>query len=182
MMFPHCHSRQVRRCRALIWNPEICVSEANALVDTTRISRTFGAKYLWFPDRRAAGAALVRNDGAFQPFVIPDCRVCGKTGIQCTPWSVMAAIRWNKWFLHSGPPLRFSRNDKLIDRRSSHEIQLGLTRTAGVRTGAHARSCSFVLGKSHLGKRSLFPQVFISSPVLPKLSGMARVETTCTRS
>ncbi len=70
--FPGRHSRQVRQCRTQIWNPEICVSEANTLVDTTRESRAFGAKYIWFPEQRAAGAALVRNDGAFQQLIIPD--------------------------------------------------------------------------------------------------------------
>lgn len=45
-----------------IWNPEISVSEANPLIDSTRISRVFSANYIWFPDQRAACAALVRND------------------------------------------------------------------------------------------------------------------------
>ncbi|WP_306143394.1 hypothetical protein [Roseibium sp. MMSF_3412] len=39
------------------------MSEANTNIDTTVNSRALSPKYIWFPDRRAAVAALVRNDG-----------------------------------------------------------------------------------------------------------------------
>jgi len=61
--YSHRHSRQVRR-RTLNWNPEVCVSKANTYVDVTVNSRALGARYVWFPDRRTARAAFVRDDGA----------------------------------------------------------------------------------------------------------------------
>ena len=41
----------MRQGRTLIWNPEICVSEANTNAETTANSRAYGAKYIWLPDQ-----------------------------------------------------------------------------------------------------------------------------------
>lgn len=46
----------------LIGYPETCVSGSNTLVNTIIRRRAHGAKNIWFADRRAASAALVRND------------------------------------------------------------------------------------------------------------------------
>jgi len=45
-----------------IRKPEICVSEANSKISLLEDAAPWARGNLWIPDRRAAAAALVRND------------------------------------------------------------------------------------------------------------------------